>query len=58
MEKRISILLIDDHAMVIEGMKAILQLIPTVQVKATAGNAFEAMDALKQHEYSTLFLRY
>ena len=41
MEKRISILLIDDHAMVIEGMKAILQLIRTVQVKATASNAFE-----------------
>ncbi len=56
MEKRISILLIDDHAMVIEGMKAILQLIPTVQVKATAGNAFEAMDALKQHEIQLCFL--
>ena len=50
MEKRISILLIDDHAMVIEGMKAILQLIPTVSVKATANNAFEAMGALKQND--------
>ncbi|MBP6659212.1 MAG: response regulator transcription factor [Chitinophagales bacterium] len=56
MEKRISILLIDDHAMVIEGMKAILQLIRTVQVKATASNAFEAMDALKQHNIQLCFL--
>jgi two-component system nitrate/nitrite response regulator NarL len=56
MEKIISILLIDDHAMVIEGMKAILQLIPSVQVKATAGNAFEAMDALKHHNIQLCFL--
>ncbi len=56
MEKKISILLIDDHAMVIEGMKAILQLIPSVQVKATANNAFEAMDALKQNEIMLCFL--
>lgn len=56
MEKQISILLIDDHAMVIEGMKAILQLISSVQVKATAKNAFEAMDALKQHEIQLCFL--
>lgn len=56
MEKQISILLIDDHAMVIEGMKAILQLIPSVQVKATANNAFEAMDALKQHNIQLCFL--
>ncbi len=56
MEKRISILLIDDHAMVIEGMKAILQLIPTVSVKATANNAFEAMGALKQHDIQLCFL--
>ena len=56
MENKISILLIDDHAMVIEGMKAILQLIPSVQVKATANNAFEAMDALKHHEIQLCFL--
>ena len=56
MEKSISILLIDDHAMVIEGMKAILKLIPSVQVKATANNAFEAMDALKQHDIQLCFL--
>ena len=48
--------IIDDHAMVIEGMKAILQLIRTVQVKATASNAFEAMDALKQHNIQLCFL--
>lgn len=56
MEKQTSVLLIDDHAMVIEGMKAILQLIPSVVVKATANNAFEAMDALKQHEIELCFL--
>lgn len=56
MENRIQILLIDDHSMVIEGMKAILQLIPSVQVKATAKNAYEAMDALKQHEIQLCFL--
>ena len=56
MENRIQILLIDDHSMVIEGMKAILQLIPSVQVKATAKNAYEAIDALKQHEIQLCFL--
>ncbi len=56
MENKISILLIDDHAMVIEGMKAILQLILSVQVRATANNAFEAMDALKSNEIQLCFL--
>jgi len=46
--EKINILLVDDHSMVIEGMKSILAQIPLVQVNATAGTAFEALAALKE----------
>ncbi len=54
--KRINILLVDDHNMVIEGMKHILALIDTVNVKATAGNAFEAMAALREEDIDIAFV--
>lgn len=56
MEKQIAVLLIDDHSMVLEGMKAILTLIPSVRVSATASNAFEAMKVLKNNEIQLCFL--
>lgn len=54
--KLINILLVDDHNMVIEGMKHILALIGNVQVKATAGNAFEAMTALRENDIDVAFV--
>ena len=54
--ERINILLVDDHNMVIEGMKHILALIDTVEVKATAGNAFEAITALRENNIDIAFV--
>ena len=45
--EKIRILLVDDHSMVIEGMKAILGKIDGVSVVANASNAFEAIAKLK-----------
>jgi DNA-binding NarL/FixJ family response regulator len=47
-EKIAKILLVDDHSMVIEGMKAILSQIPNVTVMATASNAFETIEILQK----------
>ncbi|MEP6949752.1 MAG: response regulator transcription factor [Ginsengibacter sp.] len=55
-EEKINILLVDDHSMVIEGMKSILAQIPSVQVKATAGNAFEALALLKENTIDIAFV--
>jgi two-component system, NarL family, nitrate/nitrite response regulator NarL len=54
--EKINILLVDDHSMVIEGMKSILAQIPLVQVKATAGNAFEAIAALRENNIALAFV--
>lgn len=56
MQQPVSILLIDDHDMVIEGMKAILQQIENVQVVATANNAFDAISILKKTKVDLCFL--
>jgi DNA-binding NarL/FixJ family response regulator len=45
----IHILVVDDHTMVIEGMKAILATIPSAKLIATANNAIEAIAALRKH---------
>lgn len=55
-DKKINILLVDDHSMVIEGMKAILSNMPFIQIAATASNAFEALTALKAHSIQLAFL--
>ncbi len=44
----VKILLVDDHSMVLEGMKAILSQIPDVEVIATASNAFKAIEMLRR----------
>lgn len=54
--EKINILIVDDHTMVVEGMKAILKKIATVEVKATAGNAFEAMEILRMHKITIAFI--
>jgi len=45
--EKIHILLVDDHSMVIEGMKAILAQVDGVQVSATASSAAGAITALQ-----------
>lgn len=55
-DKKIAILLVDDHSMVIEGMKAILSKINKVQIVATAANALEAMAALRSQQADLAFV--
>ena len=43
-----TILLVDDHPMVIEGLKAIFRRLKDMEVKGTAGNASEAINFLKK----------
>lgn len=50
MNTRINLLIIDDHPMVIEGMKAMLQQLSFVQLQASAMNAFDGIEMLKKHE--------
>jgi DNA-binding NarL/FixJ family response regulator len=45
--EKISILIVDDHPMVLEGLKALLSNFKNMTVIGTASNAFEAMDMLK-----------
>jgi DNA-binding NarL/FixJ family response regulator len=54
--EKTNILLVDDHSMVIEGMKAILAQMPLVQVKAAAGNAIEAIAALMENKIDIAFV--
>ena len=46
--KIIKILLVDDHTLVIEGMKALLERMPYIEIAGTAGNAFDAIALLKK----------
>jgi len=45
--EKIRVLIVDDHPMVLEGMKALLSNFNYITVVGTARNAFEAMDLLK-----------
>ena len=54
--EKINILLVDDHSMVIEGMKAILAQVTGVQVKAIAGTAAAAMEALQTNTIHIAFV--
>jgi DNA-binding NarL/FixJ family response regulator len=54
--KKINILLVDDHNMVIEGMKAILATITFTHIAATAANAFEAIAELRKHPIDLAFV--
>jgi two-component system, NarL family, nitrate/nitrite response regulator NarL len=45
--EKIRLLIIDDHPMVLEGMKSLLADIEYIALSGTASNAFEAMQLLK-----------
>jgi len=46
----VNLLIVDDHPMVVEGLRTMLQHLPHIKLQATAANAFEAMEALKQYK--------
>ena len=52
----IHIMVVDDHSMVIEGMKAIIAQIPMLHLKSTASNAFEAIDLLRTNPVDVAFV--
>ncbi|MEP7169245.1 MAG: response regulator transcription factor [Bacteroidota bacterium] len=52
----VKILVVDDHSMVIEGMKAILEKIPFVQLVATASNAIEAIATMRTNTVDIAFV--
>jgi DNA-binding NarL/FixJ family response regulator len=54
--KAINILLVDDHTLVLEGMRAILERIPGMQIAGTAGNAFDAIALLKKVQVDIAFV--
>ena len=44
----ISVMVVDDHPMVLQGMKALLNNMQDLELAGLAGNAFEAMDILRK----------
>ena len=47
---KIKIIVVDDHPMVIEGMKAMLNQIRYVELCSTASNAYEALEKVKEKQ--------
>lgn len=45
---RIKVIIVDDHPMVIEGMRAMLREIPFMELIATANNAFAALELVQE----------
>lgn len=45
---KIKLLIVDDHPMVLEGLRAMLQQIPFVELIATANNAYEAIEHIEK----------
>jgi len=54
--EKISVIIVDDHPMVLEGLKALLSKIDYIEVAGTAANAFEAMDLLKEKKVNVTIL--
>lgn len=48
MMDKIKIIVVDDHPMVIEGMRSMLQQIPFVELLATASDAFSALEKVQE----------
>jgi len=44
---KIKVLIVDDHPMVLEGMRSMLAQISFVEIAGTAANAYEAMELIK-----------
>lgn len=50
MTDKIKIIVVDDHPMVIEGMRAMLKQIPYVELSATAKDAFSALEKVQEFQ--------
>jgi len=48
MMNTISVMIVDDHPMVLQGIKALLSSMKDIELVGLAGNAFEAIDILKK----------
>jgi DNA-binding NarL/FixJ family response regulator len=46
--QKIKVIIVDDHPMVLEGMRAMLSQLNFIDLAGTAANAFDAMDLLKK----------
>ncbi len=56
MSERIRVLLADDHALVLEGLRALLDQTPDIQVVATVQSGDELLAALETHEVDVVVL--
>jgi len=56
MKKAIQILLVDDHPLILEGLKGLLSSIPNTKVVASAGNGADALALLKTNQVDLAFL--
>lgn len=56
-EKR-SVLLVDDHRILLEGVRNLIDGLPGFHVKATASAGFEALALLKEHDFDILVTDY
>ncbi len=56
MNKIAKILILDDHFMVLEGLKSILLQSADIEIVSTATNAFDALELLKNHQEINLIL--
>ncbi len=56
MSDKISVLIVDDHPMVLEGMKVLLSDISFINIAGMATNAFEAIDLLKSTKVDVAIL--
>ena len=54
--EKVFVLIVDDHPMIVEGMKSMLANINFVEIACTAHNAFEAMEKLKAHHIDIAFI--
>ncbi|MCU0450189.1 MAG: response regulator transcription factor [Bernardetiaceae bacterium] len=52
----VNLLLVDDHPMVIEGLRSLLQTAPGLQVVGQAGNAYAALELVKAHPVHVVLL--
>jgi len=53
---KIKVIVVDDHPMVIEGMRAMLQQIPYVELCATATDTFMALENVEEHQPSLIIV--
>lgn len=55
-DQKIYVLIVDDHPVVVEGLRSLLGQLPSIEVAGSAANAFEAMALLKGHVVDIVLL--